>query len=164
MLKIYSSKKLLILNLAFGTCLLFLSVIFLYSNSVAPQTFLKWAGILSLTSGAFIITFGSLLRARPIISASGGGLWLDVSIYFKRVFVPWNVIHQINSEKMGAMSGRPYSKTDCLVIEMKPSFRMPKILRRAYLKVENKIYFAALSLSVPVDEAVHQLNSLMRNN
>lgn len=144
---------------AFGEC-------FLFCNLHAPDEYCKWCGIIATFVGAALICWPVIHITAPLLRADRAGVWFDIAVSGGGIFIPWDGITDVRKENFGWVRSRwKKSTTPCLVFEVREDFvrKIPAILKSAYYKSNNRLYFAAGMLSVPVDEAVHSLLSIKKS-
>ena len=172
MFTIKRSRKLSLVTAIIGAILILLGCSFLYANSLLPDTFVKWTGIITTALGIIIILLARKTSNTPLILADDSGVTFNIAISGKPLFIPWLGIEKLEVEKKGSVSKlrksfwwfipQRFYETRCLVFIFKDEYKkkLPLMLKSTYLKEGNKIYFASAMLSIPVDKAAQKLCSI----
>lgn len=134
-------------------------LIFLYANILSHNNFCLWLGVISFIIGFSLLYVIIKDFSRPLILIYEAGIWCDITILGKGIFIPYSDILSVKSEEIIVYleRGHPYIK--CLMIELseKAALLLPKILKIVYRKKGNKIYFTANSFSQPIDSIIGKI-------
>lgn len=167
LLTIYRSKQSAFIVWIVGFSILAFGVFFLYLNFLSPYNFYRLLAIISLVLSLVVLYSAFNFLKVPLIVASEDGIKLNIALFGKSIFIPWEGVSEIGAEfkdplpTWGSMSARPLTK--CLVFEIGHMYlnKIPLFLK-GVLKAKNKIYFSSLSLLV--DDANIQLLALKNKN
>jgi len=150
----------------FGLCVLCALLVWMFvfiDSSISSNMFCKIAEAVFLLLALVCANAGIKALKMPVLVAYEKGLQLNITFSVVPVFIPWTGIREIKSEMIQSMhSGGRRHRTQMfgLSISLGDEYagRLPKFLKGVYKKLENRLYFIALSVSI--DAAVEKLNGI----
>ena len=154
-LKITTNRGVLLTSKLTALSLFCLGGLFFYLNSTSSYLIYKLTAIAFILLALLLIVVASFFSTKPRILVSYGGLYFDISLLGKPVFIPWESIIKIGVERKDAID----VTTHRIVFEIEHKFVKQIPLRTiGMLHHGNKLYFS--NLSMPLEAMVESLLSI----
>ena len=128
--KICRSKQSSFIVGIIGLSILGFGLLFLYLNFLSPYTLYRWIAITSMLLAIIVIYNAFNFTKTPLILASQQGIKLNIALFGKSIFIPWNGVKAIGIEfkdplpTWGNVAGQPHTK--CLAFEIETLSSMRK--------------------------------------